>query len=186
MFEEHLPDMACVPYRRKMLYLVLTVPFVAILVLVAVYVWRFSPWLTVAMVFSYLWVCFFQAYCCACQECPYIGQFCPAIAGIIPGSWMAKWIYGNRVVVKSKTRFEIHATLGILGWLGWTFVPLWWIAKLNALLAVAYVAWQIVYYVIFGLTICPVCAVRETCPGGALQRVCLKREGSDENSRILL
>jgi hypothetical protein len=176
MFDDKKPDMACVPYRRKTLYFILTVPFLAILVLVAVYLWAFSPWLTVAMAFFYLWMSFFQAYCCACQECPYIGRFCPAIAGIVPASWMAKVIYGNRQVVKSKIRMEVQAIIGTLGWLCWTFLPLWWIAKLNVLLAVAYVAWQVVYYVIFGLTICPACAVRETCPGGALQRVVWKRK----------
>lgn len=175
MFDDKKPDMACVPYHRKTLYLVLTVPFLAILALVAVYLWVFSPWLTVAVVFCYLWISFFQAYCCACQECPYIGRFCPAIAGIVPASWLAKWIYGNREVTKSKVRFEIHAMVGTLGWLGWTLIPLWWIGKLHVLLAVAYVVWQIAYYVVFGLTICPACAVRETCPGGALQRACVKR-----------
>ena len=175
MLDDKKPDMTCVPYHRKTLYLFLTVPFLAILALVAVYLWVFSPWLTAAMVFSYLWMSFFQAYCCACQECPYIGRFCPAIAGIVPASWVAKWIYGNREVVKSKARFEIHAMVATLGWLGWTLVPLWWIGKLHVLLAVAYVAWQVVSYVIFGLTICPACAVRETCPGGKLQNVVWKK-----------
>lgn len=175
MFDDKKPDMACVPYRRKTLYFVLTVPFLAVLALVAVYLWAFSPWLTAAMVISYLWMSFFQAYCCACQECPYIGRFCPAIAGIVPASWMAKLIYGRREVVKSKARFEVHALVGFLGWLGMIVLPLWWIARFSVPLAAGYVAWHAVYYVIFGLAICPSCAVRETCPGGKLQSVVWKK-----------
>jgi hypothetical protein len=65
MPDRPVPYIACEPYRRKLLYLVLTGPYVAILALVAIYLWRFSPWLTAVIVFFYLWACFFQAYCCA-------------------------------------------------------------------------------------------------------------------------
>jgi hypothetical protein len=71
------PTTTCAPYRKKTLYLVLTVPYLAILALVAICLWHFSPWLTAAVILSYLWASFFQAYCCACQDCPYIGGFCP-------------------------------------------------------------------------------------------------------------
>jgi hypothetical protein len=175
MFEDQLPDMTCVPYRRKPLYLALTVPYVAILILVAIYLWRFSPWLTAAVAFCYMWACFFQAYCCACQDCPYVGRFCPAIAGIVPASWIAKWIYGGRKVERSEARFAIQAMLAILGWVGWTFLPLWWIARLSVGLAVAYVVWQVVYVAVFFLTVCPACAPRDICPGGGVQRACLRQ-----------
>jgi hypothetical protein len=175
MFDDHVPDMGCVPYRRKPLYLILTVPFLVVLILVGVYLWRFSPWLTAAMAFFYLWTCFFQAYWCAAQDCPYVGRFCPAVAGIVPASWIAKWLYGGREVHASRARLEIHAVLAVLGMLAWTILPLWWIAKLSIGLAVAYVVWQLAYVVVFWLTICPVCAIRETCPGGVLQRRCFRQ-----------
>ncbi|MGD2148522.1 MAG: hypothetical protein PVH41_17640, partial [Anaerolineae bacterium] len=169
------PDMSCVPYRKKTLYLVLTVPYLAILALVAIYLWRFSPWLTGAVVLSYLWACTFQAYCCACQDCPYIGRFCPAIAGIVPASWIARWVYGGRKVEMSEPRFAAHAVLAILGWVVWTALPLFWIAKLSVGLAVAYVLWQVVYVATFFLTVCPACALRDICPGGGVQAACLGR-----------
>lgn len=165
------------PYPRKRLYWLLTGPYLAILALVAIYLWRFSPWLTAAVLFCYLWACFFQAYCCAVQDCPYVGRFCPGIAGIVPASWIAKWQYGGREVVKSETRFTVHAVLAILGWVGWTVLPLRWIAQLSLGLAVGYVVWQFVYVAVFGLTVCPACAIRETCPGGVVQRQCARREG---------
>jgi hypothetical protein len=175
VFDDKKPDMACVPYRRKTLYFVLAVPFLAILILSAVYLCTFSPWLTAGLALCYLGLCFLQGYCCACQECPYVGRFCPAIAGIVPASWLAKLIYGHRGIVKSKTRFEIYAVIGFLGLLGMAILPLWWIAKLSVPLAVGYLAWQFVYYLVFELTICPVCAIRETCPGGKLQSVVWKK-----------
>ena len=170
MFDDHEPDLTCLPYRRKGVYWLLTAPFLAILVAVAAYLWRFSPWLTAAMAAFYVWTCGFQARWCACQDCPYVGRFCPAVAGIVPASWIAKWLYGSRQVDCSRRRMETHATLAILGWVAWTLLPLRWIARLSLGLAVAYVVWQLVYVAIFGLAICPVCAIRETCPGGVLYR----------------
>jgi hypothetical protein len=175
VFDDKKPDMACVPYRRKTLYFVLTVPFLTVLILTAAYLWAFSPWLTAGLALCYLGLFFLQAYCCACQECPYVGRFCPAVAGIMPASWLAKSIYGRREIAKSKARFEIYAVIGFLGLLGIAILPLWWIAKLSVPLAVGYFVWQLVYYLIFELAICPVCAIRETCPGGKLQSVVWKK-----------
>jgi hypothetical protein len=42
-------------------------------------------------------------------------------------------------------------------------------------LAVAYLVWQAVYVVVFFLTVCPACALRDICPGGQVQRACLRR-----------
>lgn len=175
MPDERRPDMTCVPYRRRTLYLALTAPYLAVSVLVAIYLWRFSPWLTAAVALGYLAACFFQAYCCACQDCPYIGRFCPAIAGIVPASWIAKWIYGGRQVEKSEPRFSIQAVLAILGWVVWAILPLWWIVRLGVAVTAVYVAWQVVYVVAFFLTVCPACALRDICPGGGVQRACLRR-----------
>ena len=174
MLDDHVPDASCVPYPRKSHYLLLTVPFLTTLILVGVYVWRFSPWVTAAMAFCYLWTCFFQAFWCAAQACPYIGRFCPAVAYIVPASWIAKWLYADRRIVASRIKLEVHAGLAILGWIGWTVLPPRYIARCSPALAVAYVAWQLVCVAIFGLTICPVCAIREMCPGGAFQRRCLR------------
>ena len=82
---------------------------------------------------------------------------------------------GRKKIVKSKRAFEINAMLAIVGLFGMGLFPLPWIAKLNAWFVAGYVALHVVYYVIFGLTICPVCAIRNTCPGGKLQRL-VRRE----------
>jgi hypothetical protein len=167
------PDMSCVPYRRKPLYLGLTIPFLILLVSIFVYLWTFGFFLALVFGLFYLAMSFFQAYCCAHQDCPYVGGFCPAVIGIMPASLMAKLIYGDREIEKSEKRFALHATLGVLSWLGLIAFPLYWIAKLGIGFAVGYVACHVVYTVIFGLTICPACALRDICPGGKVQNLVL-------------
>jgi hypothetical protein len=175
VFDDKKPDMACVPYRRKTLYSVLTVLFLLVLIWTAVYLWAFSPWLTASLVLCYIGLCFLQAYCCAYQKCPYVGRFCPAVAGIMPASWLAKLIYGRREVVKSKARFETFVMIGYSALIGMAILPLWWIAKLSVPLAMGYFVWQLVYYLVFQLMICPACAIRETCPGGKLQSIVFRK-----------
>ena len=162
------PDMSCVPYRRKGLYFLLTIPFLLLLVAVFVYLWAFSPILSLVFAGFYAMTCFFQAYCCAYQDCPYVGGFCPAVAGIMPASLLAKLLYGQGRITKSKRMFERQATLGVIGLLGMAFFPVFWIAKLGLLFAIGYVAYHAVNYVVFLFTICPACAIRHICPGGKL------------------
>ncbi len=175
MSAEIQPDMSCVPYRRKGLYFALTIPFLGLIISVFVYLWTFSFILSMVFVSFYFAMCYFQTYCCQYQECPYVGGFCPAIVGIMPASILTKLIYSNKKIVKSKKRFEIHATLATVAWLGLALFPLFWITKLGISFAAGYVAYHVVYYFIFGLTICPVCATRQTCPGGKLQSMVLKK-----------
>jgi hypothetical protein len=175
MTDQPRPDMSCVPYRRKGTYYLLTVPMLALLVAVFVYLWTFSFILALVLLSFYLTMCYFQAYCCVYQECPYVGGFCPAVMGIMPASLLAKWIYGRRPVIKSRRSFEIHALIAMVAWAGVIFFPLFWIAKLGLAFAGGYVACHAVYYVLFGLSICPACAIRDICPGGRFQNLMLKR-----------
>ncbi|MGD2105904.1 MAG: hypothetical protein PVJ55_12410, partial [Anaerolineae bacterium] len=89
MSDELKPDLSCVPYRRKGLYLALTVPLLLLMTVVGVYLGAINPLLPGAFVLFYLSTSFFQAYCCAYQECPYVGGFCPAVIGIMPASLLA-------------------------------------------------------------------------------------------------
>lgn len=174
MFKEFKPDLACVPYQRRGLYFALTIPLITLMILVFIYLWNINIWLSFGLLGCYFAASFFQAYCCAYQECPYIGGFCPAISGIYPANIIAKLLYSGKNFVKSKARLETHGALAMLGWLGMATFPLYWLWQLGPVYAIGYFASHIVYYLIFGLTICPKCAIRDTCPGGKLQRVILK------------
>ena len=168
---EPKPDMSCVPYRRKGLYLALTIPMLLLMLAVLVYLGTYSILLSLAFLTCYLVMSTFQAYCCAYQECPYVGGFCPAVLGIMPASLIAKVLYANREIVRTKARFETYATVAVVGWLGLAFLPIYWLAKLGIGFAIAYVAVHAFYALVFGLTVCPVCAIRDTCPGGKFHKL---------------
>jgi len=175
MPNEFKPDLSCVPYRRKGLYFALTIPFLILLMSIFVYLWTFSFLPAMVYLLFYIAMCYFQAYCCAYQDCPYVGGFCPAIIGIYPANLLAKTLYKNKALKKSKAKFELNATLGVLSWLSLVAFPVYWLAKLGVEFVLGYVAGHAVYAIIFSLTVCPVCSIRLTCPGGKLQSILLKR-----------
>ncbi|MBA7678896.1 hypothetical protein ES703_87175 [subsurface metagenome] len=173
MPDETGPDMSCVPYSRKRAYFILTVPFLILLILVAVYLWSVNFALALIFISLFVTANLLQAYCCAYQECPYAGGFCPAVAGIMPSSMLAKIILRKKVK-RSKRLFDLFAAIAFLSLLGLIGFPLFWIIDISIPLAIGYFALNIVYYTTFFLAICPVCAIRNTCPGGKLQNMVLK------------
>jgi hypothetical protein len=174
MTTDPMPDMSCVPYQRKKLYLLLTVPFLVLLLSVFVYLWTVGVLLALVFLLLYLVMCYFQAYCCAHQNCPYVGGFCPAVIGILPASLMAKLFYGGKAIETSQQKFEIYATVAVMAWVGLLVFPLFWIADLGLAYAVGYALAHIVYTLVFGLTICPACALRNICPGGQFHKLVLR------------
>ena len=175
MSQDVKPDISCVPYPKRTLYVALTAPLLLILVLVLVYLWTHSFLLSLIFFLLFFAVCYFQAYCCVYQECPYVGHFCPAIVGIMPASFLAKMLYKKSQFVKSGRRFRLNIALATISWLALAIFPLYWIARAHVLLAVGYITSHVVYSAIFFLTICPVCAIRNTCPGGKLQNALSRR-----------
>jgi hypothetical protein len=99
------------------------------------------------------------------------------VLGIMPASLISKVLYGNREITGSKARFETIAAVAILGWLGLVFLPVYWLAQFHVGLAIGYIALHAAYALIFGLTVCPVCAIRETCPGGRFHKL-VRRDAS--------
>lgn len=169
------PDQSCVPYRRKGLYFLLTIPILALHVAVTVFLGTVHPVLAAAMVLLYGAMCFFQSYCCAHQDCPYMGGFCPAVEGIMPAAYIAKWRFRKGVGNRTKRRFEVNATIASLAWLGLIVLPLPWLWGLGLVWSAGYVAIHVVYTVSFGALICPVCAIRRTCPGGRASEAVRRR-----------
>jgi hypothetical protein len=184
------PDMSCYPFRRKKLYLAIVIPYVAVLAAVFFYLLvskdpggrsaaRTGRCYLRGLTYLafYLGMCYFQAYCCACQECPYIGEFCPALAGIYPANILARMKYGKKGAIKSEEAFKANATAAAFCWGGMMLFPLPRLARRSAVLAAAYLLVHALYYLAHGLILCPVCSIRDTCPGGMLQSMVLKQEG---------
>lgn len=158
-------DMSCVPYKRFWLYFLLTIPLLAIMGFAGYVLW--IDWYGYGLIYISFWLLtnIFQSYCCAYQDCPYTGRLCPAVAGIIPASFLGKLLQKMKVK-KSKIVFEIFAIFGSLNLLALIVFPLYWLFVYHIVAFVGYLIIIIIYAFAFLLTICPACAIRDTCPGG--------------------
>ena len=154
----------CVPYKRKALYLILTIPIVVLYLVIMVYLWQVNKLVFAVYCSFFILGIIFQSYCCAYQSCPYIGKFCPGLGGfIIPASVVALLL---KKVKKVKALFDLFASLGFICLLAIILLPVYFIYKLGVNLLVFYSIIVIAYNVLFLLLICPVCAIRDTCPAG--------------------
>ena len=174
MTEDERTETHCVPYEKRGRYYVSTAILFIVQGLIFLYLWTINPIYSLMMIVLYLATSYFQSYCCVYQDCPYIGEMCPAISGIYVGNIFAQKLY-SKDTPKDEKRFHRHKNLGILFWLLMVFFPLYWIYLLDLYYAIFYVIFHLGYFVLFGLTICPSCAIKETCPGGALQKSILKK-----------
>ena len=124
-----------------------------------------NPFFGIVYLSFWLGANIFQSYCCEYQNCPYTDGFCPAVAGIIPASRIAKLpIIKN--MKKSKTRFDLFATFGSLCLIGLIVFPLFFLVELGILYPLSYIVIIVTYAILFLWNVCPVCAIRGTCPGG--------------------
>ncbi|MEJ2567609.1 MAG: hypothetical protein P8Z50_01825 [candidate division WOR-3 bacterium] len=158
MYEE------CVPYKRKKLYLLLTIPIVILYLAIIVYLWQVNKLIFAVYCSLFILVILFQSYCCAYQNCPYMGKFCPGLGGfIIPASIVALLL---KKVKKVKVLFDLFASIAFICLLGIILLPVYFIYKLELYLLIFYSVIVITYSILFLLLICPVCAIRDTCPAG--------------------
>lgn len=181
------PDMNCYPFRRRRLYLAITVPYLAVLVSVFLFLLLAaenrkrhgnSSIIGILFLAFYLGMCYFQSYCCACLECPYVGEFCPAIAGIYPANLIARARFGDGGgLIRSRRKLKNQASMAGACWGCMMVLPLYHLGKRNTILAAGYALAHGLYYICQGLLVCPACSIRDTCPGGALQAMVLDRRG---------
>lgn len=170
--------MSCVPYKRTWLYILLTIPLLSIMGFATYVLWTYNYIFTIIYVSFFILTNFFQSYCCTYQECSYVGGFCPAVAGIVPASFIAK-ILVKLKVKRSKIAFEIFAILGSLMLLSLILFPLYWLFIYHIVAFVGYLLIIILYAFAFLITICPACAIRDTCPGGQTSNKLLKKRVKD-------
>ena len=154
----------CVPYPRKALYLGITVPLVVVYVTIAFFLGSIHLALVLIYAMCFILVAVFQAYCCVHQDCPYIGRFCPGAGGFCtPASRIAKlW----RNVERTETRFNVFGSIAFVNLLVIVFLPVYFLFQWNPFTLLPYFAIVGAYTCGMLLLICPVCAIRDTCPGG--------------------
>ena len=158
-------DKNCIPYSRKKVYLIITIPLLLLLLLVFGFLFILNPLLGIIYIGLWFGANIFQSYCCEYQDCPYTDSFCPAVAGIIPASRIAN-LSIIKQMSKSKQRFEVFATFGSLCLIGLIVFPLPFLIELGIIYPIGYLIFILIYAILFLWNICPVCAIRGTCPGG--------------------
>ena len=170
---------SCVPYRRKTVYLLLTVPMLALYVAVAAFLWTVHLAVFVLYVVFLVLVALFQSYVCVYWRCPYVGRFAPCVGGFcLPSSQIARLFKG---VKRSEKVYNVAVTLAFINFAGVILFPIYFIYRFNLIYALAYLGIVIAYALGFLLLICPVCAIRHVCPGGqtALKLAALLKKKDD-------
>ena len=154
----------CVPYKRKALYLLLTIPMIVMYTAIAVFLWKVNIALFSIYCALFILVAIFQSYICAYWQCPYVGKFAPCVGGFcLPSSQIAR-LFEN--VKRSEKMYNTVVTLAYVSFFGTILFPIYFICRLSFVYMLSYLGIVAVYALCFVLFICPVCGTRHVCPGG--------------------
>ena len=156
----------CVPYKRKPLYLALTIPMIVMYVVIANFLWQINVVVFSIYVSLFVFVAFFMSYVCVYWECPYVGKFAPCVGGFcLPSSQIARLFKNTK---RSETRYNIFLNLAYVSFFGIILFPTYFLYVQNIIYLLGYIGIVILYWVVFTLYICPVCGTRHICPGGQM------------------
>jgi hypothetical protein len=154
----------CVPYPRKSLYLLLTIPMIGMYVLIAAYLWQISFVLFAVYCAMFVIVALSQSYVCAYWQCPYVGKFAPCVGGFcLPSSQIARLFKHTR---RSESAYNISVTAAFVSLLGIIALPIYFLYRQGILYLIVYLGIVTGYAASFLWLICPRCATRHVCPGG--------------------
>ncbi len=154
----------CVPYKRKSLYLALTIPMIIMYIAIAAFLWQINVVLFVIYVSLFIFVALFMSYVCVYWQCPYIGKFAPCVGGFcLPSSQIARLFKNAK---RSENLYNIFLTLAYVSFFGIILFPMYFLYLQNIVFLLVYIGIVIVYGAVFTLFVCPVCGTRHVCPGG--------------------
>ena len=154
----------CVPYPRKALYLLLTVPMMGIYVAIAVFLWQVNTVAFVAYCALFPIVAIGQSYVCVYWRCPYVGRFAPCVGGVcLPSGQIARLL---KNVKRSARIYNMAVSLAFLALLGIVLLPVPFLYAQSVAYLLAYLGIVVAYAASFLWLICPACGIRHACPGG--------------------
>lgn len=154
----------CVPYKRKSLYLLLTIPMLALYVVIAAFLWQASITFFVIYCALFVIVAIAQSYVCVYWQCPYIGKFAPCVGGFcLPSSQIARLFKNAK---RTERTYNIVVTLAFACFLGIIVLPVYFLYKQSIVYLLIYLGIVLVYAAGFLWLICPACGTRHVCPGG--------------------
>jgi hypothetical protein len=161
---ERSADETCVPYERKALYLLLTVPMIVMYVVIAVFLWTVDIAAFAGYCTLFVLVAVLQSYVCRYWQCPHVGTFAPCVGGFcLPSSQIARLL---KNVKRSERVYKVVLTLAYINFFGVILFPVYFIYRLGLLTLLIYVGIVVLYALCFLLFICPACGARRVCPGG--------------------
>jgi hypothetical protein len=153
-----------VPYKRKALYLTLTIPMIVMYIAIAAFLWQINLIFFAIYVSLFIFVALFMSYVCVYWQCPYVGKFAPCVGGFcLPSSQIAKLFNNTK---RSETRYNIFLALAYVSFFGIILFPMYFLCLEEKAYLLAYIGIVIVYGLAFTLFVCPVCGTRHVCPGG--------------------
>ena len=153
-----------VPYKREALYLLLTLPMIAMYVVIAVFLW-ITHWAYVAAYCGlFVLVAVFQSQVCVHWQCPHVGSLAPCVGGFcLPSSQIARLFKRTK---RSEKMYPIFLTLAYISFFGIILFPVYFIYLQGLVYMLVYLGVVAVYASCFLLFICPACGARHVCPGG--------------------
>ena len=165
-------DKTCIPYPRKGIYWLVTLPFVMVLIGVAIFLGTFNISLAITYFSFYIVSTFLHGYVCSFSECPYKGTFCPGAFG---------WFPVGKIAGKLKPKKKNDQLIGILFMfimlciLGILVLPLYWLSNLGLAASIGYGLFIVIHFFSFVIFICPKCAGRGYCPTAKLSNTLNKK-----------
>lgn len=148
------------------MYLSLTVPMIAIYVVIGVFLWQVARPFFVIYIAFFIIVAIAQSYVCAYWNCPYIGRFAPCVGGFcLPSSQIARLFRNAR---RSERRYNIAVSLAFASFLGIIILPIYFLYQWSIFYMLIYLGVVFAYGISFLWLICPVCQTRHVCPGGQI------------------
>jgi hypothetical protein len=154
----------CVPYKRKSLYLILTIPMIVLYIAIAVFLWQINVVFFAIYASLFVFVALFMSYVCVYWQCPYVGKFAPCVGGFcLPSSQIARLMKNAK---RSEARYNTFLTLAYVSFFGIILFPMYFLYVQGIVYLLGYIGIVVVYGLMFTLFICPVCGTRYVCPGG--------------------
>jgi len=153
-----------VPFSRQRLYWLLTGPMFLLYLGVIWLLSRFGAGALIIYLTLFPIVILGQSTACLEFKCPYIDGFGPCVGGFcLPARWVARLYAGKEL---PSWLFQVGITSAEIAFFGIILYPLYFLFEAGTAYLLFYLAVVLLYAGVFLTRICPVCAIREKCPGG--------------------
>jgi hypothetical protein len=168
-----------VPFSRRRLYWLLTAPMFLLYLGIALLLSRFGAAVLIIYLAFFPIVILGQSTACVEFQCPYIDGFGPCVGGFcLPARWVAR-LYTEKML--PRWLFQVGITAAEIAFFCIILYPLYFLLQAGIVYLLFYLTVVLLYAGVFLTRICPVCAIREKCPGGQTSTALLQIFNPKEN-----